>query len=63
MDGDSRIGNSLFHRLIKNTLTLLHIFQIDEIEYIVVLLAILIRDGAKFSATFVFLDEIRIEVD
>lgn len=63
MDGDSRIRNSLLHRLVKNTLALLHIFQIDEIEYVVVLLAILIRDGAKFSAAFVFLDEIRIESD
>ena len=58
-----RIRHRLFHRLIENTLTLLHVFQIDEIQYIIILLAILILDGTEFSATFVFLDEIRIESD
>ena len=53
----------MFHCLIKDTLTLLHVFQIDEIQYIVVLLAILILNGTEFPATFVFLDEIRIESD
>ena len=58
-----RIRHCLFHCLIENTLTLLHVFQIDEIQYIVVLFAILILDGTEFPATFVFLDEIRIESD
>ena len=53
----------MFHCLIEDTLTLLHVFQIDEIQYIVVLFAILILDGTEFPATFVFLDEIRIESD
>ena len=58
-----RIRHCLFHCLIEDTLTLLHILQIDEIQYIVVLLAILILNGTEFPATFVFLDEIRIESD
>ena len=49
-----RIRHCLFHCLIENTLTLLHVFQIDEIQYIIILLAILILDGTEFSATFVF---------
>ena len=47
----------------EDTLTLLHVFQIDEIQYIIILLAILILNGTEFPATFVFLDEIRIESD
>ena len=60
---NSSIRHRLFHCLIEDTLTLLHVFQIDEIQYIVVLFAILILDGTEFPATFVFLDEIRIESD
>lgn len=63
IDDDRRIRHRLFHRLIENTLTLLHVLQIDEIENIVVLLAVLILDGTEFAATFVFLDELRVELD